>query len=259
LLLFYFILFSLILLEHPQLTFMSNPAFAFKKFTVRQDRCAMKVGTDAVLLGAWAEVKNAQRILDIGTGTGVIALMMAQRSNAFVDAIDIDANSCTQAVDNIGQSIWSDRIKVQQTSLQQFASISQLRYDLIVSNPPYFIDSSKALGVERTTARHADQLPYCEMMAGVLKLLHKDGRLCVILPVKEAEVFRELAGKGKLKLSKLTRVRTHADKSQEKRWLMQYEYNPTSFSEDFLIIEKDARHTYSEEYRLLTKDFYLAF
>lgn len=238
---------------------MSNPAFAFKKFTVRQDKCAMKVGTDAVLLGAWADVKNVNRILDIGTGTGVIALMMAQRSGAFIDAIDIDANACIQAVGNIGESIWSDRIRVQHTSLQEFARQSDSRYDLIVSNPPYFIDSSKASGVERTTARHADLLPYCEMMEGVLKLLNKGGRLCIILPVKEGEVFRELAGKGKLKLSKLTRVRTHADKSQEKRWLMQYEFNPTSFSEDFLVIEKDARHSYSEEYKLLTRDFYLAF
>lgn len=238
---------------------MPGDAFEFKQFTIKQDRCAMKVGTDAVLLGAWTSCGEAQTILDIGTGTGVIALMLAQRCKAFIDAIDIDENTCDQAKDNAKQSKWADRVNVHNISLQDFVAVPRLKYDLIVSNPPYFIDSSKASGVERTKARHADLLPFPELVAGVKKLLAENGRLCVILPVKEGERFREIAESKGLHLSKLTRVRTTQDKQTEKRWLMQFEFKPKSFSENSIVIEKDKRHEYSDEYKELTREYYLAF
>lgn len=238
---------------------MPADVFEFKQFTIKQDKCAMKVGTDAVLLGAWTTCNDVRSILDIGTGTGVIALMLAQKSDAYIDAIEIDRNAYIQAIENATQSKWSDRINIHHTSLQEFVSIPRIKYDLIVSNPPYFVDSSKASDIERTTARHADLLPFSDMVSAVKKLLSDNGKFCVILPVKEGEKFRDLAETKGFYLSKLTRIRTTEDKKTEKRWLMQFEFKPRSFSENSIVIEKDKRHDYSEEYKALTKEYYLAF
>lgn len=238
---------------------MPADVFEFKQFTIKQDKCAMKVGTDAVLLGAWTNCNDVRSILDIGTGTGVIALMLAQKSNAYIDAIEIDRNAYEQAIENASNSKWADRINIHHTSLQEFVSIPRIKYDLIVSNPPYFVDSSKASDIERTTARHADLLPYSDMVSAVKKLLADNGKFCVILPVKEGEQFRDLAEAKGFYLSKLTRIRTTEDKKTEKRWLMQFEFKPKSFSENSIVIEKDKRHEYSDEYKALTKDYYLAF
>lgn len=237
---------------------MSNQTFAFKQFKIVQDKCAMKVGTDAVLLGSWVNASNAKTILDIGTGTGIIALMLAQKSPARIDAIDIDLNAFIQATENVNDCSWKDRIEVHHISLQQFAKESDHKYDLIVSNPPYFIDSSKASEESRTNARHTDQLPFKDLLDGVLKLLNPNGKFYVILPTKESELFREDAEKNKLFLTKVTRVITRTDKP-EKRLLMRFEFIQRAFSEDSITIEKDERHSYTDEYKELTKDYYLAF
>jgi tRNA1Val (adenine37-N6)-methyltransferase len=238
---------------------MPNQHFAFKQFTIRQEKCAMKVGTDAVLLGAWVRPNGAKRILDIGTGTGIIALMLAQRSSAFIDGIDIDDLACLQAQENVALSPWKEQVRILHHSLQDYSEETSTRYDLVVSNPPYFLDSSKANGLERTTARHADLLPYRELIDSVIHLLDKKGKFCVILPVKEAAILRELANEKGLQLSKLMRVRTKADQETEKRHIMQFEFAPSSFSEDTIVIEKDERHEYTEEYKELTRDYYLGF
>lgn len=238
---------------------MANSQFAFKQFTISQDLCAMKVGTDAVLLGAWANTEGANKILDIGTGTGVIALMLAQKSNAIIDAIDIDKNACNQAQENSDNSKWNERIFIHYSSLQDFAEENNDPYDLIISNPPYFIDSSKSSEAKRTTARHADILPYEQLLNGVLKLLSTKGRFYIILPLKEGEIFRDMAESEKLFLCKLTRVRTREDKATEKRLLMCFSRERKTFSEDSLTIEMNERHQYTEEYKQLTKDYYLAF
>lgn len=238
---------------------MPSNTFAFKQFTVKQDKCAMKVGTDAVLLGSWVLPDFAKNILDIGTGTSIIALMLAQRSSADIDAIDIDLNACIQAKENVESSPWKERIHIFHESLQTFSVRSDKKYDLIVSNPPFFVDSSKASGLERTISRHTDLLPYHELIDGVLELLEPEGRFCVILPSKEGEMFRDMAAEKQLYLCKLTRVRTRADKATEKRLLMQFERSRRSFSENALVIEKDERHSYTDEYKELTKDYYLAF
>ena len=238
---------------------MPSNTFAFKQFTVKQDKCAMKVGTDAVLLGSWVSTEGADSILDIGTGTGVIALMLAQRSKAEIDAIDIDSNACLQARENAESSPWSSQVTVHHESFQTFATRAAKRYDLVVSNPPFFVDSSKASDIERTISRHTDLLPYHELIDGVLKVLKPEGRFCMILPAKEGEVFRDMASEKHLYLCKLTRVRTRADKATEKRLLMQFERKPSSFSENTLVIEKDERHSYTDEYKELTREYYLAF
>jgi len=237
---------------------MANQEFVFKQFKIVQDKCAMKVGTDAVLLGSWVNTTNANSILDIGTGTGIVALMLAQRSNAMIDAIDIDQNAYIQATENINACKWKDHIRVHHISLQQFVMEQTDKYDLIVSNPPYFVDSSKASGESRSNARHTDQLPYDDLLNGVLKLLSPIGKFYVILPTKESELFRDMAEENKLFLTKLTRVVTRTDKP-EKRWLMRFEFTRKSFSEDSIIIEEDERHSYTDAYKELTKEYYLGF
>ncbi len=217
----------------------------------------MKVGTDAVLLGSWVNTSNAKTILDIGTGTGIIALMLAQKSDAAIDAIDIDKNAFVQASENIAGCKWKERIQIHHISLQQYSTNSS-KYDLIVSNPPYFVDSSKASEESRTNARHTDQLPFSDLLNGVLNLLNPTGSFYVILPTKESQVFRDMAEEQNLFLTKLTRVITLADRP-EKRLLMQFEFTKKTVEENFITIEKDERHSYTDEYKELTKDYYLAF
>lgn len=240
---------------------MSNSSFAFKQFTIRQEKCAMKVGTDAVLLGAWAKTYGVRRILDIGTGTGVIALMLAQKSGASIDAIDIDSGSFSEARQNVQNSPWPDRLRLQHISLQDFAKMQDERYDLIVSNPPYFNDSLPATEESRTKARHTVLLPFSDLVECASKLLTKDGKFCVILPPREGEKFREIALTKGLHLTRLTRVKTTPEKA-EKRWLMQFTFIPKAqVSDSTLIIEKDnlnAQH-YTDEYKELTKEYYLYF
>jgi tRNA1Val (adenine37-N6)-methyltransferase len=238
--------------------FMSSSTFEFKQFKIKQDKCAMKVSTDAVLIGAWATFDNPKKILDIGTGTGVIALMLAQRYNAHIDAIDIDESACIQARENVKASKWNNNINVFHISLQNFSKQSEHQYDLIVSNPPYFIDSSKAPHEARNIARHTDELPYIEMIQSVLLLLNKKGKFCVILPHKEGNMFRELADKRGLKCSKITHVKTKKEK-EEKRLMMQFELESKLLIQDEIVIELEKRHSYTEEYKNLTKDYYLAF
>lgn len=218
----------------------------------------MKVGTDAVLLGAWVNATTARTILDIGTGTGIISLMLAQKSNALIDAIDLDKNAYMQAQENISNCKWSDRIQVHHISLQQFSINSKHKYDLIVSNPPYFVDSSKASEESRTNARHTDQLPFSDLLNGVLKLLGPTGKFYVILPTKESQAFREMAEEQKLYLTRLTKVITRTDKP-EKRLLMKFQFLHKPLEEDSITIEQDERHIYTEQYKELTKDYYLAF
>lgn len=219
----------------------------------------MKVGTDAVILGAWVDPADAKNILDIGTGTGVLALMLAQKSKAKIEAIEIDKDSCDQASDNVRFSKWPDRINIQHISFQDFSTLSEGKFDLIVTNPPYFIASLKNKEESRALARHSDLLPFSTLISGVKKLLHPKGRFYLILPSKEADIFRDLAEQNGLHLSKLLRIKTRVDKPEEKRHVMKFEFSPTSFSEQTLIIEQGSRHEYSEEYKTLTKDFYLNF
>ena len=187
-----------------------------------------------------------------------IASMLAQKSGARIDAIDIDTNAFIQASENVNDCTWKDRIDIHHISLQQFAKESDHKYDVIVSNPPYFVDSSKASEESRTNARHTDLLPFDDLLNGVLKLLNISGKFYVILPTKESEIFREMAEENKLYLTKLTRIITRTDKP-EKRVMMRFEFIQRAFSESTITIEKDERHSYTDEYKELTKDYYLAF
>jgi len=238
---------------------MPNDFFEFKKFKIKQDKCAMKVGTDAVLLGSWVIPNGSTKILDIGTGTGVIALMLAQKSNAIITAIDIDKDSTEQAKINVLESNYKNSVKVVHISFQDLFNSTDDKFNLIVTNPPYFVDSHKSSVENRSMARHTDALSFEDLLCGVKKLLEPKGKFCLILPKNEATIFREMAMSKGLYLSKLLRVRTRKEKDSEKRHLMQFEFKESEFSETTLVIEEDSHRNYTKEYKEFTKEYYLNF
>lgn len=233
---------------------MPNPFFSFKQFTIRHDRCAMKVGTDGVLLGAWTDIRHSCRILDIGTGTGLIALMLAQRnSEASVTAIDIDAEAVSQAQENIRESPWKERVVAMWQDIKTYRP--QALFDTIVSNPPYFIDSLKCPDNQRNTARHTDTLDMEVLLAKAGTLLTPDGRFSIILPTEQTDALVETAGRVGLYPSRHTTVITRPGLAP-KRTLMEFARKKEAFQTDELVIELE-RHVYSDAYIALTKDFYL--
>lgn len=238
---------------------MPNSVFHFKQFRIKQEKCAMKVGTDAVLLGSWVQCAGAKNILDIGTGTGIIAMMLAQKSEAYIHALDIDRYAVEQAIENIAESPFRNNIFVYHKSLQSFADEVNYKYDLIVSNPPYFVDSSKAPNQSRNFARHTDELSFEDLLIGVNKLLQPKGKFCLILPNKEGQLFIEKALESGLYCNKIIRVKTRKDKEDPKRLLLSFSYTEMSLHEEELVIEDDGRHRYTPEYMKLTKDYYIHF
>jgi len=232
---------------------MPNPFFKFKQFTVYHDQCAMKVGIDAVLLGCWVQTHNTSTILDIGTGTGLIALMIAQRTDAKIDAIDIDEGAFKQATFNVNNSPWNDRVAIEMTAIQDF-NPSQ-KYDLIVSNPPYFVNSLKNPDEQRTTARHTDTLTHEELVDHSIRLLAHNGRICLVLPVQEGFSCIEYAQSKGLHCNKLTEVYPKPG-AEMKRLLIELSFASDTQVKDALVIEID-RHVYSPEFSALAKDYYL--
>ncbi|MGN0186124.1 MAG: tRNA1(Val) (adenine(37)-N6)-methyltransferase [Paludibacteraceae bacterium] len=232
--------------------------FSFKQFDINQDRCAMKVGTDGVLLGAWCTIDNYRCVLDIGTGTGLLALMIAQRNTqAYIDAVEIDADAAQQARENCAASPFGTRISVWHDDIRTFVAPHATAYDSIVCNPPYFADALKCPDTQRSIARHNDTLPFDALLNAVSRLLAADGRFSTILPCHEAILFTEMAAAQQFYLTRLTHL-LPTPSSTEKRRLLEFERRPGLLCEDSLIIEL-ARHQYSQEYRDLTKNFYLKF
>jgi tRNA1Val (adenine37-N6)-methyltransferase len=232
--------------------------FQFKQFSLEQDRTAMKIGTDGVLLGAWTPVeKNIFSILDIGTGTGIIALMLAQRSSASqIDALEIDENAFEQATDNFENSPWNDRLFCFHAALDEFVEEPEDEYDLIVSNPPFYSEDYKSSNDQRDLARFQDAMPFEDLVEAAALLLSENGIFSVIIPFKEESNFLALAAAYELFPLKITRVRGTLN-SEIKRSLLAFSrIKTTTFTLDELIIET-ARHLYTPEYIELTKDFYL--
>jgi tRNA1Val (adenine37-N6)-methyltransferase len=236
---------------------MSNDYFNFKQFTIHQDHCAMKVGTDGVLLGAWANVNNAEDILDIGTGTGVIALMMAQRSKANITAIEINESAYNQSKENFIRSQWNNHIEVYHTSLQDFTISTRKKYDLIISNPPYFNKTKQIQNQDRAVARENQYLSLEELFSCVSKLISAQGRFCLILPQNEEHNIRMLSEVNQLYINRISFVKPNAEKPP-KRILLEISKNRINTQSRTITIEKK-RHQYSDEYIELTKDFYLNF
>ena len=232
---------------------MPDPYFKFKRFTIYHDKCAMKVGTDGVLLGAWTDVNNSKKILDIGTGSGLIALMLAQRCEASITAIDIDMEAVEQAQTNIEATEWKDRMEVLHTDLCKFTP--QYLFDTIVSNPPYFIDSLKCDDIQRNTARHNDTLTSDELFKNVSRLLSSEGEFSLIIPFDQTESAISIAEKYGLYPRRHTQVITRPGLFP-KRSLLAFGKHPSTYTTQDLVIELE-RHVYSEEYIALTKEIYL--
>lgn len=229
---------------------MANNYFQFKHFTVFQDGCSMKVGTDGTLLGAWAD--GGRQILDIGTGTGLIAMMMAQRfPDSLVDAIDIDEVACTQARENVLASDFADRIRVHHTALQTFDPTEAKRYDAIVCNPPFFENALKNPDRHKSTARHTDSLSYSDLFRSVGRLLSTDeGVFSVIIPSDCRLRFDEEATYAGFYPYQVTAVKTTPRKAP-KRYLLSYRLQMKGLpQEDAFVIGDDT-------YRMLLGDFYL--
>jgi tRNA1Val (adenine37-N6)-methyltransferase len=229
--------------------------FHFKKFSVRHDRSGMKVGTDGVLLGAWVNVHNTTHILDIGTGTGVIALMLAQRAaqSVTIDAVEIDALAHADAQENIAASPWHDRIHLHQIAVQQFNTA--VTFDLIVTNPPFFQKSYKPPTAQREIARHTEQLTFDEILSITEKLLAPNGKLNLILPYTEGLQFIELALHKGLHCSRKWIFRTRENKPVE-RFLLEFGWEKKETEESEILLYSSGEE-WSDGYKALTREFYL--
>ena len=236
---------------------MSSGIFTFKQFTIHQDRCIFKVGTDGVLLGAYADVAGIKTILDIGTGTGLIAMMLAQRSEAEITAIEPDPGSSEQAGSNVSKSKWSDRIRLINTSLQDFLKNAP-KFDLIVSNPPYFTGYLRNPDPLKATARHNVTLNNKDLLLGMSELLAEDGRAQVIMPYPEGDVFIAEANEFGLYCNDILKIRP-LPASGVRRLIIKLSRKRSKTTEKFLTIEHGKRHEFTQEYIELTKDFYVKF
>lgn len=238
---------------------MSSKPFKFKKFSIDQDRSAMKIGTDGVLLGAWASLDHQpQNILDVGTGTGLIALMLAQRSDAeLIDAIEIEDQAYEQAVENFEKSDWGDRLFCYHAGFDEF--VEEMReeesYDLIISNPPFHSEDYKTGNENRDQARFSDALPLIELIEGASLLLSESGHFDLIIPFSEEKNAVEIAADFNLHPQRITRVKG-TENSPIKRSLLSFAFDNTETEINEIILEI-SRHSYTEEFRNLVKDFYL--
>ena len=240
---------------------MGNSFFRFKKFTVHQQGAARKVGTDGVLMGAWARVRpDDKKYLDIGTGTGLIALMLAQRTEnmgATIDAVEIDRGSYMQALENAAASGWGDRVSLFNLPVQDFATQSDTKYAHIIANPPYFVGSLLPLCGARSAARHTGSLSYAELLSCTSRLLASDGIFSAIIPAGMEEEFTKIAAELGLHVSRKCVVSSIAGMSP-KRVMLEFSRSAGIVEEHTLIIESGGGG-YTAEYMELTRDFYLKF
>ena len=237
---------------------MANTYFNFKQFTVHQEHASFKITTDSVLLGAWAQLDGAKNILDIGTGTGILALMAAQRTDAQIVALEPEPGSYMQAGLNITGSPWHERIKLVNTRVQDFFPAAGVLFDVIIINPPFFVDSLPNPDTGKAMARHSLTLGHRELLEAAIRLMTPSGTLQLVLPVNEAGMFTEMAASSGLHCRKRLNIRP-TPSLPPARVLMMLGHNNQTVEEATIVIEKGGRHNYSEEYVSLTKDFYLKF
>lgn len=238
---------------------MTDSTFSFKQFEIRQELCAMKVGTDSVLLGAWVDLPQQGSILDIGTGTGILSLMVAQRSlSTFITALEIDMHAAHQARENVAASPWHNRIEVVNEDFTQWAATGQPTFDCILSNPPYFEQSLLSPDSARSVARHTDSLSYAQIFDLTRRLIKPQGRLSLILPsdlyIRTNETA-QLYGWG---LTRSTMIQT-TPRKKPKRVLCEWQQHHHAPCTPSVLIIHNTDGQYSDEYKSLTQEFYLHF
>ena len=232
-------------------------AFRFKQFSVEDDQSTMKIGTDAVLLGAWADSADVKSILEIGTGCGVIALMLAQKSNATIDVIDIDEASIRQARNNFQESPWPERLHPHWISLQKFSDQTSAKYGLIITNPPFFIDSMQSPSEKINRAKHSSLLSRKTLIEAVRNLIEPDGIFLVILPVEKTRNFYLLAETAGLHIKRQMKVRPRSDKPIN-RILSEFSLQPCASPAEEEIVIRDENNSFTEEYIKFTSPYYFS-
>ena len=233
-----------------------NNYFQFKQFKILQEKTAMKVNTDGVLLGAWTNTNGAKTVLDIGTGTGLISLMIAQRSDAIITGVEIENDAANEALGNVQNSTWSNRIFIQNSSFQDFAKTTTNNFDLIISNPPFFSNGIKNTNPQISMARHNHLLPFEDIIAGAVKLLSDFGKLALILPFEQANKFAEKARHNSLFLIRLTEVKPFPDK-EPNRCLMELGKQEQVLQKNQMSVFDESGSEYSDEFKNLVREFYL--
>jgi tRNA1Val (adenine37-N6)-methyltransferase len=237
---------------------MPNNYFRFKQFIIDQAGAAFKVGTDSVLLGACADLTGASKILEIGAGTALISIMAAQRSEAEIVTIEPHPESYNQAQKNVLQCKWSKRIKIVKSDFQSFHQDTNEKFDLIITNPPWFRDSLKNPDVTKSFIRHSESLSSVDILRGASKLIRPEGSLQLILPYAEGNIFIAEASDYCFFCTRIIKIKA-IPTGEIKRLILKFERSKKSLKEKFLTIETGVRHQYTEEYKEVTKDFYLKF
>jgi tRNA1Val (adenine37-N6)-methyltransferase len=238
---------------------MPNPWFQFKQFTVWHDKCGMKVGTDGVLLGAWTKAVGNIDVLDIGAGTGLVSLMIAQKTNGNIDTVEIDEDACCQMAENFTRSTWQERLTAHQSSIQDYAKVCSKKYDLIVSNPPFFQTSLKSPDLKRAQARHSETLSLQDLVFAISRLLKPDGRFAVILPVELKGDYISEISKYDFWVTHETKVIPYPGKSPVRVLI---ESARTKLNDKYieeLVVRDSPAGKYTETFRKLTSEYYIAF
>lgn len=237
---------------------MANNYFKFKQFTIHQEKAAFKITTDSVLLGAWADLERCRSLLDIGTGTGILALMAAQRTDAHIVALEPDQRSYMQAGLNFSASRWHHKITLLNNPVQEYFPGNEIVFDTVLTNPPFYTNSLSNPDTGKARTRHSLTLSHPELLGAATRLMAAAGTLQLVLPVNEAELFTLMAAGTGLYCRRRLLVKP-APSLPPARVLMTFGRSGGSIEESTLIIEKGGRHHYSDEYVSLTKDFYLKF
>jgi len=238
---------------------VGNQWFKFKQFNIRQDRCAMKVGTDGVILGAWASVPGHGRVLDVGTGTGLLSLMLAQRSKGIdILAVELDKGAAVQAAENVAKSKFRDRIVVHQGNFLDVVTGMDKAFNMVICNPPFFVDSYKPGIRQRSIARHVEELTFENLMAKAGLVLTREGVLSLIVPIGQEQKAVHIALQHGMHLTRALSV-VPAPGKFAKRSCLEFAFARKETIRNELVIEQGGRHQYSEAYITLTGDFYLGF
>lgn len=240
-------------------TTKAEKPFVFKQFSIQQDCCAMKVGTDGILLGAWAPTEDAETILDIGTGTGLIAIMLAQRTDkATIHAVEVEEAAYLEATHNSAACPWSDRLLAFHAAIQDFDLPTSIThgYDLIVSNPPFFSGGTFSFNQDRNSVRHTVKLPHSDLLRAVRRLLHEKGKFCTILPLIEGLRFQELAESYNLYCTRQVEVKPRPSKPTE-RLLLTFGKEKQPIKKEALVLQEEDSNLRMPAYKALTEAFYL--